>query len=113
MKLDQIKRHIYFPFRDFRSNDLSFLMLELYWAELFLTVLTESGAHQAVEKWTPQAPAERMDGNPILVVMDRVSSPLRRLRIIQRFNSEGLAELDLDNPVPVHFRVKTNRDMRL
>jgi hypothetical protein len=103
MKLGRIKRHLYFPFRDFRSSDLSLPMLELYWAELFLTVLTESGVHKAVEKWIPQASAGRMDGNPILVVMDRVSSPLRRLRIMQRFNSEGLVELDLDNPVPVHF----------
>lgn len=103
MTLDQIKRHPYYPFRDFRSNDLSFLMLELYWAELFRAVLTESGASKAIENWIPQAPAERTDGNPILDVMNRSTSPLRELRIIQRFNTEGLAELDLGNPVPVHF----------
>ncbi len=103
MTLDQIKRHPYYSFRDFRSNDLSFLMLELYWAELFRTVLTESGGHQAIAKWIPQAPAERVDGNPMFDVLDRLTSPFRELRIIQRFNSERLAELDLENPVPIHF----------
>lgn len=32
MTLDQILRHPLFPFADFRTNDASFLMLELYWA---------------------------------------------------------------------------------
>jgi len=101
--LDQIKRHPYYPFRDFRTNDLSFLMLELYWAELFRTVLTESGDYEAIEKWIPQAPADRQDSNPILDLMDRSTSRLRELRIIQRFNTEDLPELDLDNPAPIHF----------
>lgn len=32
MELDQILSHPLFPFADFRTNDASFLMLELYWA---------------------------------------------------------------------------------
>lgn len=32
MTLDEILRHPLFPFADFRTNDASFLMLELYWA---------------------------------------------------------------------------------
>ncbi len=32
MELDQMLRHPLFPFADFRSNDASFRLLELYWA---------------------------------------------------------------------------------
>jgi hypothetical protein len=76
---DQIKNHPLFPFGDFKSNDLAFLLLELYWAELFKSVLTEEG-ELTLDRWQPQSPADR-DGNPILHVVDRSVMPLRALRI--------------------------------
>lgn len=102
MTLDQIKRHAFFPFRDFKTNDLAFLLLELYWAELFKSILTEAGDPGLLD-WKPQSPADRTDGNPIFHVIDRSLQPARALRIIQRFNGENLAELNLENPSPLRF----------
>ena len=104
MTLEQIKRHPYYPFRKFRTDDLSFLMLELYWAELFRTVLSsgEMGKH-LIAGWMPQSAADRTDGNPIFHVINRSISPFRALRIIQRFNTEGLVELDLSKLEPIRF----------
>lgn len=102
MNLDELKRHPYYPFRNFRANDLEFLLLELYWAELFKEIV-ETLPEQNRYQWTPQAPADRTDGNPIFNIIDRSKSPVRSLRIIQRFNTEGLPELDLEKPAPVQF----------
>jgi hypothetical protein len=99
--LAQIKQHPHYPFRDFGTNNLSFLMLELYWAELFREAVSDAGA---VRVWTPRMPADRQDGNPMLSLIDRSRGPFRALRVIQRFNTEGLPELDLRNPVPVRFK---------
>lgn len=99
MELRQIKSHPYFPFRNFRSDDLAFLLLELYWVELFKDIVPPS----AVESWRPQFPADRADGNPILHVINRSMSPPRALRIIQRFNEDRLVELDLDRMSEVRF----------
>ncbi|WP_435656560.1 hypothetical protein [Brucella pituitosa] len=41
MKLEQILRHSLFPFADFRTNDASFRMLELYWATVAREALGE------------------------------------------------------------------------
>ncbi|MGX9935624.1 hypothetical protein ACVFVO_09575 [Advenella kashmirensis] len=41
MELDQILRHPQFPFSDFRTNDASFLMLELYWIAVARDALGE------------------------------------------------------------------------
>jgi hypothetical protein len=103
VNLNQIKQHPYYPFRDFDGNDLSFLLLELYWAELLRwTLRAAPGAQATVSLPKPICPAER-DGNPILHVVDR-SLPLpRTLRVIQRFNTENLPALDLDTFSPVGF----------
>jgi hypothetical protein len=103
LTLDEIKRHAYYPFRNFRTNDLEFLLLELYWAELFREILSLSPNFAKFGQWTPRTPADRADGNPILNVIDRSSYPLRGLRVIQRFNTEGLPELDLEKLAPVQF----------
>ncbi len=84
MKLEQIKRHPDFPFRNFHSDDLQFLMLELYWAELLREILPESVAAD----WGPEWPADPEDGNPILSVSNRRVIPPRMLRIIQNVNAE-------------------------
>jgi hypothetical protein len=102
LTLDEIKRHPYYPFTNFRSNDLEFLLLEFYWAELFKEIIEALPDHSK-HQWTPRTPADRADGNPIFNIIDRSSSPLRSLRIIQRFNTEGLPELDLEKPSPVRF----------
>lgn len=103
MTLDQLKRHPLFPFRDFPSNDLSFLLLELYWAELFRDVLAQAGGDAGISNWIPQTPAQRADANPVLHLTDQSAAPFRELRIIQRFNLANLPELDLDHPSPVRF----------
>lgn len=97
--LDEIKRHPSFPFRNFRTDDLDFLMLELYWAELFREAIPQA-AHGV---WKPAQPADRDEGNPILSVINRDITPPRKLRTIIRFNDEGLPELDLDTFAPVQF----------
>ena len=103
MNLDQLKRHPYYPFRDFGGNDLSFLLLELYWAELLrLTLRSAQGAENPVSLLKPVYPAER-DGNPILHVINRSLPVPRVLRIIQRFNTENLRALDLDTISSVRF----------
>jgi hypothetical protein len=99
--LAQIKQHPYYPFRNFRSDDLSFLLLEMYWAELFRNAVDGS---EQLGAWTVQTPADREDGNPILHVINRKTRPGRALRVIQRFNTEGLPELDLATMTPVPFR---------
>jgi len=65
MKLEQIKQHPDFPFRDFRSDDLQFLMLELYWAELLRDSLPEATAAD----WGPEWAADPSDGNPMRIIL--------------------------------------------
>ena len=101
MTLIEIKRHPSFPFRDFVTNDLSFLLLELYWAELFRSVLQDAG--YPAQDWVPLFPADRLDGNPILFLINRTLHPFRELRIIQHFNTDHFPELNLEQLAPVHF----------
>jgi len=79
--LAQIKSHPDFPFAGFRENPLSFLMLELYWTELFRDI-----AGGILRDWMVLADAAP-DGNPILSVVN--CSNARALRIIQKVNDEG------------------------
>ncbi len=103
MDLAGIKAHPYYPFRNFRSDDIAFLMLEMYWAELFREVVG-AGGDERVAAWRPAAPADREDGNPILSVIDRTTKPVRALRLVQRFNVQELVALDLDHLGPTRFR---------
>ncbi|WP_089726260.1 hypothetical protein [Candidatus Thiosymbion oneisti] len=100
MKLEQIKRHPDFPFRDFQSDDLQFLMLELYWAELLRDSLPESVAAD----WGPEWAADPEDGSPILSVSNRKLMPPRMLRIIQSVNNDQFPELDLETWEPITYR---------
>ena len=79
--LAQIKAHPYFPFTDFRDNPMSFLMLELYWVELFAEVVGN-----AVSEWQPLSDASP-DGNPILSLVN--VSHARALRVIQKVNDDS------------------------
>jgi hypothetical protein len=99
MTLNEIRNHPHFPFRSFRNDDLEFLLLEQYWVELFREIVGQAcgGA------WTPLFPADREEGNPMLHLVDRSASPPRMLRIIQRFNTASLPELDLDTFEEVTF----------
>lgn len=99
MNLDEIKRHPNFPFRNFCTDDLEFLMLELYWAELFKNALPQG----LIEVWNPELPADR-EGNPILFVVNRSVISPRILRVIVRFNDQHLAELNLDTFEKVQFK---------
>ena len=101
MTLPEIKRHPSFPFRDFVTEDLSFLLLELYWAELFRSVLQDAG-HPA-QDWVPMFPADRLEGNPILFLTNRTLQPFREIRIIQNSNPDKLPELNLEHLAPMHF----------
>jgi len=105
MNFDQIKAHPLFPFREFRTDDLAFLRLELYWAELFREIIgAEPNGASRLTAWCPAASADREDGNPILSVIDRTARPIRAVRIVQRFNDHGLPEVDLAHLAPVRFR---------
>jgi len=99
MKLDRIKSHPDFPFVLYRENDLQFLMLEMYWAELLRDALPEAIATD----WRPEWPADAEDGNPILSVSNRAITPPRMLRVIQRSNDKKLPELDLESFSKVQY----------
>ena len=100
MTFDEIKSHPHFPFCGFRDDDLEFLMLELYWVEVFRGIV---GSARAVA-WKPLFPADREEGNPMLHLIERSTPVPRMLRIIQRFNTGGLPELNLDTKDRLMFR---------
>ena len=104
MNLNELKRHPYYPFLDFETNALSFLLLELYWAELFRDVVTASGTRPPPSNWLSWFPAYFPDGNPIFHVIDRSCTPPRTLRIIQRFNERNLQAFDYENPVLIRYK---------
>lgn len=99
MDLASLINHPHYPFRNFKKNDLDFLLLELYWAELFRNIAGDRHA----KDWRPMFPADREVGNPILHLIDRTSHPPRSLRIIQRFNDDHLPEFDLTTLADVWF----------
>lgn len=100
MKLSEIKKHPNFPFRNFRKNDLEFLLLELYWATLFKETIGEPSHTQ----WVAEFPADREEGNPILFLANRRATPPRIIRIIQRFNEQHLPEFNLDTFDDLSFK---------
>src|SRR5262249_39729536 len=60
-KLDQLKAHSAFPFARFREDEAEYMMLELYWLEVFKTALGDVA--DDYEAWL--SPASMHDGNPI------------------------------------------------
>ena len=79
--LAQIKSHPSFPFTDFESNPLAFLMLELYWSQLFAELMGDYG-----KNWSSTIEAE-MDGNPIFCATSL--SLKREIRVIHKVNREN------------------------
>ncbi|GFE52388.1 hypothetical protein So717_41410 [Roseobacter cerasinus] len=79
--LADIRAHSSFPFRNWRTEDFEFLMLELYWAERVRSVLGEDMAG-----FEPLYDTER-DGNPILSVTHAGS--LRGLRVVVNENDDA------------------------
>jgi len=76
--LKQIKAHPNFPFDDFESNPLSFLMLELYWSQLFFEIIRENR-----RDWASLIKAD-MDGNPIFCATSL--SLKRQLTVVHKVN---------------------------
>jgi hypothetical protein len=78
--LDDIRRHPKFPFDAWQTDDISFLMLELYWAELVRVILGDE-----MVNYTALWDTER-DGNPILTITNQTAR--RGLRLIMLENEE-------------------------
>jgi hypothetical protein len=79
--LDDIRRHPKFPFDAWQEDDVSFLMLELYWAELVRVILGDEMVNYA-----PLWDTER-DGNPILAITNQTAR--RGLRLIMIANEDN------------------------
>lgn len=79
--LDDIRRHPKFPFADWKQDDVSFLMLELYWAELARAILGDE-----MSNYTALFDTQR-DGNPILDITNQTTR--RGLRLIMIENEEN------------------------
>lgn len=61
MKLEEYKNNPLFPFSDFRTDDASFLMLELFWTQLVREALGEKLA----EKCVPLQDCDRDNGEDL------------------------------------------------
>lgn len=88
MELSQILRHPLFPFADFRTNDASFLMLELYWAALAREALGEEVSALAVPLQATERDTENW-GDPLMIdfwIPDR----RRGAKVTLLENTEGL-----------------------
>lgn len=96
--LADIKKHPAFPFGDFEENPLSFLMLELYWAELFRSALG-----QQVRNWRPLEMAQP-DGNPIFTAVHAENG--RSVRVIQKRNEDGKPSYPLARGVGAHYPIQ-------
>jgi hypothetical protein len=79
--LEDIRRHPKFPFDAWKQDDICFLMLELYWAELVRGILGDEMANYA-----PLFDTER-DGNLILTLTHLKAR--RGLRLIMIENVEN------------------------
>ena len=93
--LEEIKSHSNFPFADFGSDPLSFLMLELYWSQLFAETMGKNGVG-----WSSLTEAQ-MDGNPIFSVTSL--SLLRKLRIIHKVNEGNLPAYPASKGEGTHY----------
>ncbi|NUQ76058.1 MAG: hypothetical protein HUU21_21165 [Polyangiaceae bacterium] len=84
-KIDEIKKHPKFPFREFGEDDEGFLMSQLYWLEIFKSV-----AACSPHRWEPWFKNVERDGNPIF---SSVSYEMRRgVIIIQHAAATGSPE---------------------
>jgi hypothetical protein len=79
--LAEIRQHPKFPFEAWQEDDVSFLMLELYWAELVREILGDK-----MQNYTPLWDTQR-DGNPILTITNQTT--LRGLRLVMIANEDN------------------------
>jgi hypothetical protein len=68
MNISDYKKHPLFPFSDFRENDASFLLLELFWTQL----VKETIGEELSQKCVPLQDFERDNGpepfhNPVMI----------------------------------------------
>lgn len=89
--LAAIKDHPEFPFSAWQSDDVAFLMTELYWAELAREVIGSEPA--ALGEWQPLFETTR-DGNPILSLAN--TRALRSLRVVMLGPRETEGDPDPD-----------------
>lgn len=80
--LRALMAHRAFPFADWQSNDLSFLMLERFWAEFFRDIVGPTAS-----EWRQRFPIPR-DGNPIITVGHPRTR--RAFRVIVTVNEDDL-----------------------
>lgn len=82
--VQHIKYQPSFPFRDFETDELQYMYLELYWVYLFKSVIGEN----VDRAWTAfHPPSLERDGNPIFSVVNR--SLGRAVRVIHQQMGEG------------------------
>jgi hypothetical protein len=85
--LAEIRLHPDFPFANWQTDDLSFLMSELYWSCLAEETIGEEASY-----WKPEFDSER-DGNPILTIVNR--SSLRGLRVVMLMPKINISIADI------------------
>lgn len=82
--LRYLKQHPLFPFRDYRTDELQYMNLELYWLYLFKDVIG-GNADGSWRAW--HAPDDAHEGNPIF---SAINLELKRgIRVIQHTQEEG------------------------
>lgn len=80
LTLNDLRKHPKFPFNAWQEDDVSFLMLQRYWAELVRVMLGDEMAN-----YTPLWETAR-DANPILTITNQTAR--RGLRLIMIENEE-------------------------
>jgi len=81
--LRYLKQLVLFPFREYRTDELQYMNLELYWLYLFKDVIG-GNANGAWRAWHP--PDEEREGNPIF---SAINLELKRgVRVIQHARGE-------------------------
>ncbi len=88
MDLNKIIQHPLFPFSDFRTNDASFLMLELYWGAVAREALGEEVSAHVVPLQSTDRDAENW-GDPLMIDF-WVPSQRRGAKVTLLENTEGL-----------------------
>jgi hypothetical protein len=83
MNLEQLRKHSAFPFVNFEKSDLEFLLLEMFWIELFRSCFSDQ---KRIDQWHPLYPAER-DASPILAMANDTLN--RAVRVHLRINEDN------------------------
>ncbi|GEM_PF-6029886 len=83
MNLEQLRKHPSFPFIHFEENDLEFLLLEMFWIELFRSCFNNP---EELAHWKSLYPAER-DASPVLVMANDITN--RAIHVQLRVNEDN------------------------